>query len=79
MNLCWVQQCWHGEGEQRIMTAVWKMYCLEPQVSKDHRHPDIQQKMGSSEGLENERTESWHIRTFLEYELQLLEVTACNC
>lgn len=47
-----------------MMAEGWKMYCFERQVSEDHRHPDIQQKMGSSESLENERTESWHIRTF---------------
>lgn len=64
INLCWVQQCQHGEGEQRMMDEGWKMYCLERQVSEDHRRTVTQQDMGGSEGLENERTESRHIRTF---------------
>lgn len=46
------------------MAEGWKMCCLEPQVSEDHRQPDIQQKIGSSEGLEKERAELWYIRTF---------------
>lgn len=44
-----------------MMAEEWKMSCLDPQVSEDHRHT---QKMRSAEGLGNERTESWHIKTF---------------
>lgn len=47
-----------------MMVEGWKMYCLDPQVPEDHRHPHVQHKMRSAEGLGNERTESWHIRTF---------------
>lgn len=45
-----------------MMDEEWKIHSLEPQVSEGHRHPDIQQEMGNSEGLETERTKSWHIR-----------------
>lgn len=44
------------------MGEEWKIHSLEPQVSEGQRHPGRQEEMGNSEGLETEKTNSWHIR-----------------
>lgn len=77
MNLCWVQQCWHGQAEWGMVAEEWKIHPSEPQVSEVHRHPHRQQR--NSEGLETEGTKSWHIRVLWSMSFSFLEARECSC
>lgn len=47
-----------------MMAEEWKIHSLESQVFEGHRHPDRQQEMVNSEGLETEKINSHHVRIF---------------